>query len=341
MRIHLIIVRRLQSKSSALLPISDNMNRHGRISIERIEQAISVIGPEFLNTPQFECEPLSAELEARVVVKIETINPIRSFKGRGSELYMSKVPAGSDVVCASAGNFGQAIAYSARRRAVRATVFAARNANPLKLDRMRSLGADIRLFGEDFDAARGEARRVAGEGAGRLVVDSLDIETVEGAGTIGLELLRLPERLDILLVALGNGAMFNGIAHVMKVRSPATQIFAVGAEGASAMVDSWRAGRLIEHSSVSTIADGIATRTPIPEALRDMQGLVDGALLVSDEAIIRGMKLLHRHVGIVAEPSAAAGIAAMLQAPQTFKGALVGVVVCGSNLTEEQIHAWL
>ena len=317
------------------------MNRHGRISIERIEQAISVIGPEFLNTPQFECEPLSAELEARVVVKIETINPIRSFKGRGSELYISKVPAGSDVVCASAGNFGQAIAYSARRRAVRATVFAARNANPLKLDRMRSLGADIRLFGEDFDAARGEARRVAGEGTGRLVVDSLDIETVEGAGTIGLELLRLPERLDILLVALGNGAMFNGIAHVMKVRSPATQIFAVGAEGASAMVDSWRAGRLIEHSSVSTIADGIATRTPIPEALRDMQGLVDGAWLVSDEAIIRGMKLLHRHVGIVAEPSAAVGIAAMLQAPETFKDSLVGVVVCGSNLTEEQIHAWL
>jgi len=317
------------------------MNQHGRISIERIEQAISVIGPEFLNTPQCECEPLLAEVGARVVVKIETINPIRSFKGRGSELYLSTVPAGSEVVCASAGNFGQAIAYSARRRAVRATVFAAKNANPLKLDRMRSLGADVRVFGEDFDAAQGEARRVAGEGTGTLVVDSLDIETVEGAGTIGLELLRLPEPLDILLVALGNGAMFNGIAHVMKARSPATQVIAVGAEGASAMVDSWRSGRLIEHARVSTIADGIASRTPIPEALRDMQDLADGALLVSDDAMIRGMKLLHRHVGIVAEPSAAAGIAAMLQAPHMFKGALVGVVVCGSNVTEEQMRAWL
>ncbi len=317
------------------------MNKRGRISIERIEQATSVIGPEFLNTPQFECEPLSAELGARVVVKIETMNPIRSFKGRGSELYMSKVSAGSEVVCASAGNFGQAMAYSARRRDVRVTVYASRNANPLKLDRMKSLGADVRLFGEDFDAARGEARRVAGERAGRLVVDSLDIETVEGAGTIGLELLRLPARLDILLIALGNGAMFNGIAHVMKARSPATQVVAVGAEGASAMVDSWRTGQLIEHASVSTIADGIATRTPIPEALQDMQGLVDGAWLVSDEAIIRGMKLLHRHAGIVAEPSAAVGIAAILQTPQAFKGALLGVVVCGSNLTEEQMHAWL
>jgi len=317
------------------------MNKCGRISLERIEQATSVIAPEFLYTPQFECEPLSAELGARVVVKIETINPIRSFKGRGSELYMSKVPAGSEVVCASAGNFGQAMAYSARRRNVRVTVYAAKNANPLKLDRMKSLGADVRLFGEDFDAARGESRRVTGEASGRLVVDSLDIETVEGAGTIGLELLRLPARLDILLIALGNGAMFNGIAHVMKARSPDTKMVAVGAEGASAMVDSWRSGQLIEHASVSTIADGIATGTPIPEALQDMQDLVDEALLVSDEAIIRGMKLMHRHTGIVVEPSAAVGIAAMLQMPQMFKGALVGVVVCGGNLTEEQMLTWL
>ena len=317
------------------------MDKRGRISLERIEHATSVISSEFLNTPQFECEPLSAELGVRVVVKVETINPIRSFKGRGSELYMSKIPSGSEVVCASAGNFGQAMAYAARRRDVRVTVYAAKNANPLKLDRMKSLGASVSLFGDDFDAARSEAKRAAAERGAKLVVDSLDIETVEGAGTIGLELLRLPTRLDILLVALGNGAMFNGIAHVMKARSPGTRMVAVGAEGASAMVDSWRAGQLIEHTRVSTIADGIATRTPIPEALQDMQGLVDEALLVSDEAIVRGMKLLHRHAGLVAEPSAAVGVAAMLHMPQAFKGALVGIVVCGGNLTEAQMQAWL
>ena len=127
--------------------------------------------------------------------------------------------------------------------------------------------------------------------------------TVGGAGTIGLELSRLPQRLDVLLVALGNGAMFNGIAHVMKARSQGTRMIAVGSAGASAMVDSWRAGRLIEHAHVSTIADGIATRTPIPEALDDMQGLADEVLLVSDDDILRGMKLLHRHTGIIAKPT--------------------------------------
>ena len=107
------------------------------------------------------------------------------------------------------------------------------------------------------------------------------------------------------------------------------------------MVDSWHAGRLIEHKSVATIADGIAIRTPIAEALDDMQGSVDDALLVSDEAMIQGMKLLHRHAGLVTEPPAAAGIAAMLQAPHAFRGARVGLIVCGGNLTEEQMRAWL
>ncbi len=317
------------------------MIRHSRISLERIEQATSVISSEFLNSPQFECESLSAQLGARVVVKVETTNPIRSFKGRGAELYMSKIPAGAEVVCASAGNFGQAMAYAARRRGVRVSVIAAKNANPLKLDRMKSLGANLVLFGDDFDAARSHAKHLAAERGARLVVDSLDIETIEGAGTIGLELSRLPQRLDLLLVALGNGAMFNGIAHVMKARSQGTRMIAVGSAGASAMVDSWRAGRLIEHAHVSTIADGIATRTPIPEALEDMQGLADETLLVSDDDILRGMKLLHRHTGLVAEPSAAVGVAAMLQMPQAFKGALVGIVICGGNLTEAQMQAWL
>lgn len=332
---------RLLSNDQATLQTPTGMNRLGRISLDRIQSASSLISPEFLNSPQFQCEPLSAELGARVVVKVETMNPIRSFKGRGADLYMSKTPRQSEVVCASAGNFGQAMAFVARQRGVHVTVYAARNANPLKLERMKALGANVIIFGDDFDAARSEAKRMAGERGVKLVVDSLDIETIEGAGTIGLELLRLPVPLDVLLVALGNGAMFNGIAHVMKARSPSTRVIAVGAEGASAMVDSWRAGRVIEHAHVRTIADGIATRTPIPEALQDMHGLVDDAVLVTDEEILRGMRLLHRHTGLVSEPSAAVGVAAMLHSPESYKDALVGIIICGGNLTEEQMRSWL
>ncbi|MBK5091258.1 pyridoxal-phosphate dependent enzyme [Burkholderia sp. R-69927] len=114
------------------------------------------------------------------------------------------------------------------------TVYARQNANPLKLDRTRALGASLFLAGDDFDAARSEARMASAACDARLVVDSLDIETVEGAGAIGLEFLRLPARLDMLLVAQGNGAMFNGIAGGMKAHTPETRVIAVGAQGAAA-----------------------------------------------------------------------------------------------------------
>jgi hypothetical protein len=154
----------------------------------------------------------------------------------------------------------------------------------------------------------------------RLVVDSLDVETIEGAGTIGLELLRLERPLDVLLLPLGNGALCNGVATVMKKRSPTTRVVAVAAAGASAVVDSWRSGRLVEHERTNTIADGLASRSPIPEALADMDGLIDDAFLVEDASMIIGMRLLHSHTGLVAEPSGAAGVAAILENPGRFRG---------------------
>lgn len=312
-----------------------------RLSLERIEQAAQVIDPVFLNTPQFVSEPLSDELGIRVALKIETLNPIRSFKGRGADFLVSQLKDDAHLVCASAGNFGQAMAYACRKRHLKLTVYASTRANSLKVDRIRKLGAEVILHGADFDEAKIEAKRVAPDLGARFIEDSLDVETVEGAGTMGLEWLRFPEPLDALLVALGNGAMFNGVACVLKARRPNTRMIAVQAAGAPAMIESWRAGRAISYDRLDTIADGIAVRVPIPEALEDMRGLVDDAILVSENAILEGMRLLHHHVGVVAEPSAAVGIAATLEHPEMFRNQLVGTIVCGGNLTVEQISKWL
>lgn len=312
-----------------------------RLSLERIEHATQIIDPVFLHTPQFVCEPLSEELGVRLVLKIETLNPIRSFKGRGADFLVSQVRTTVHLVCASAGNFGQAMAYACRKCGLKLTVYASRSANPLKVERMRLLVAHVILHGADFDEAKLEAKRVALDLGTRFVEDGLDIETLEGAGTIGLEWLEFPEPLDALLIALGNGAMFNGVARVMKARSPRTRMIAVQAAGAPAMIESWRAGRVIVHDQLHTIADGIGVRVPIPEALEDMRGLVDEAILVREDSIIRGMRLLHRHIGIVTEPSGAVGIAALLEQPEMFRDQLVGTIVCGSNLTVEQMREWL
>lgn len=320
------------------------MSSPRRLSLERVHEAYGMIDPVFLETPQFVAEPLGETLGVRTTIKIETQNPVRSFKGRGADFLVSSLKDVQPVphlVCASAGNFGQAIAYSARKHALPLTVYAATDANLLKVARMRALGAVVQLEGEDFDAAKLAAKAFAAETGAAMLEDSLNPETAEGAGTIGLELLRLKEMPDALLIPLGNGALINGIALAVKASRPDVQIIAVQAEGAPAMVESWRSGRVIVHEQVETIADGIAVRLPVPEALADMQGLVDDALLVSEDAIVRGMQLLHQHVGVVAEPSGAVGIAAVLENAERFRGAHVGTVVCGGNLTLEQMRMWL
>ncbi len=313
-----------------------------RVSLENIDRAVAVIDPVFLHTPQFVCEPLSEVLDARLALKVETLNPIRSFKGRGADLLVAQAVPDTPLICASAGNFGQAMAYACRKRALALTVYASVHANPFKIDRMRGLGARVVLHGRDFDEeAKAEARRIA-RGAGvRFVEDSVDVETVEGAGTMGLEWLAFGERLDAILVPLGNGAMFNGVARVMKARSPATRMVAVQAAEAPAMVESWRAGHAIERESAGTIADGVAVRVPVDQALRDMRGLIDDAILVREATIVEAMRLAHRHAGIVTEPSGALGIAAVIENRDAFRGQRVGTILCGGNLTPEQLKSWL
>jgi threonine dehydratase len=312
-----------------------------RLSLDHIAAAMTIIDPVFLHTPQYRAEALEAVLGCQLVLKVETVNPIRSFKGRGASYLVSRLAAGSTVVCASAGNLGQAMAYACRAKGVNLLVYASVHANPLKLARMQALGAKVRLHGDDFDAAKEEARRVAQEAGIRLVEDSLDPETGEGAGTIGLELLRWPEPLDAILVALGNGALLTGVGRWVKAHAPQTQVIGVVAAGAPAMAESWHSGRSVTYPQTQTIADGIAVRVPIPEVLADMQGTVDDVLQVRDESLVQGMRLLHQHVGLVVEPSGAVGIAALLEQRERFAGQRVATVICGGNLTPDQMQQWL
>ncbi len=315
-----------------------------RLTIDRIRAARAVIDPVFLNSPYFECEPLSAELGCRILLKVEVLNPIRSFKGRGAEAYMSSLTSAGEtgpVVCASAGNFGQAIAYAGRRRSLPVVVYAAENANPLKIERMRALGAEVRLEGADFDAAK-DASRAFGEANGlRLAVDSLDVETAEGAGTMGLEMLEAGTAPDVAVIPLGNGAMINGIATAIRDGAPETRIIAVQAEQAPAMVESLKTGDIVTTETADTIADGIGVRVPVPEALSDMEGLIDDTALVAEETMIRAMRLIYRHLGLVVEPSGVVGLSAILENPAAYAGQTAATVLCGGNLTPEQVAKWL
>ncbi|MEM6427960.1 MAG: pyridoxal-phosphate dependent enzyme [Deinococcota bacterium] len=307
---------------------------------QAIQTAYRHIDPVFLNTPQISFDALNEVVGANVLLKVETLNPIRSFKGRGTSYFIHEHQHEAKLVCASAGNFGQGLAYAGRQQGMQIVVFAAMTANPLKLEQMRRLGAEVKLVGDDFDAAKDAGKAYAREYGYRYVEDGKEPEVTAGAGTLGLELSRHPDPLDTVLVPLGNGALLNGIGLWFKANELPTKIIGVVAAQAPAMDTSWRAGEVVSADSVSTIADGIAVRKPVPEALELMQLSTDDVLQVSDEDILKAMKLAQLHAGLVLEPAGAAGLAALLAYPDRFAGQRIATPLCGSNVTEAQLQAW-
>jgi len=362
-----------------------------------------VIDPVFLDTPMYPCDALGRALGCTVSIKLETANPVRSFKGRGTELVASMLAGQgrTDVVCASAGNLGQALAWSAGRRGIHVTVVASRWAPVAKLDRIRALGAALELVDGDFEAARERATSIAQRDGVRLVEDSRDLETCEGAATIGLELAAGAAQagaaqagaaqagaaqagaaqagaaqagaaqagaaqagaaqagaaqagaaqagaaqagaaqFDTVLIALGGGAMATGVGHVLKTHAPAAEVICVQPSGAPAMTLSWRARRVVTTDSADTIADGVAGRYPIPAVLDDLLVVADDAVLVQEASIVAGLRLLLEHAGLVVEPSAALGVAAVLEDRERFAGRHVVVIICGSNVDLDAYRRWI
>jgi threonine dehydratase len=311
------------------------------LSLENIARASLSIDPVFLDTPQFRVDSMEVRLGCRVVVKVETLNPIRSFKARGTEYFMASLEDRPRLVCTTAGNFGQGIAYSARRRGLEAVVFCGGGTSPLKVERMRTLGADVRLVGRNFDDAKVAAEAFAVETGARTVEDGREPAITEGAGTIGRELLRWPDPFDAILVPLGDGALLGGVAMWVKAHHPETRMIGVCASGTPAMERSWRAGKAEKLEGGDTIADGIAVRNPYPEAVARLTGLVDDIVLVDDDRIIESMRHAHREIGLVLEPSGAAALAALNTHRERFQGQTVGIILTGGNLTPEQMRQWL
>ncbi len=314
-----------------------------RLQLDRVRGALSTIDPVFLDTPAWQCAPLGRVLGCSVTLKVETLNPVRSFKGRGTETVAAVAArtGASRVVCASAGNLGQALAYSGSRRDLQVTVVAARTANALKLRQIAAFGADIRLDGEDIEDARVLAREIADADGAYLVEDSLDLATCEGAATIGLELVRDDPSLEVVLVALGGGALASGVGYVVHSLAENVEVIAIQPVGAPAMALSWRQGTVVETDRIETIADGVAGRCPIPEVLDDLLVVLDDVVLVREDSIIAGMHALYEHAGLVVEPSAALGIAALLEQPERFAGQRVTTILCGSNVGPADFARWV
>ncbi len=321
--------------------MQDTLPNH-RIKLDAIRHAVDMIDPIFLNSPQYNCSALSEVIGCNLTLKIEFTNPIRCFKGRGAS-FLTRQMIGANandkqtVITASAGNWGQALAYTCQKEGLPIVVYAACNANPLKIERMKALGAEVRLFGDDYDAAKNEAKVIAKAEKWRMLIDGVDVDASVGAGTIAVELLKNDVKFDHVVIPLGGGALLTGMARWIRAVSPETKIIGVCANGADVMEKSWRNKTIDEASSVDTIADGIAIRVPAIEALRDMDALVDDVLLVSDKDIIDAISQTYQSTGHIVEPAGVAGVAAIMKHADKFRHQNVATVLCGSNISKELV----
>lgn len=191
-----------------------------RVTPAGIARAAQGINRVFTHTPVLQHDDLDAWLGARIAAKVESLGPLRSFKGRGGDWFMQQRTATGPVVAASAGNFGQALAYAARAAGVPCTMFASVNASPLKVARMRALGATVIQDGVDFDAAKDAARAYGLQHGIEFVEDGQAVAITEGAGTIAVELASALT-LDTLLVPPGQRGPAGGRGHVDASRGAA------------------------------------------------------------------------------------------------------------------------
>jgi threonine dehydratase len=302
-------------------------------TVEEVEEAARVLDPTFAGSPLLQGTALDAACGARVSLKVETLNPIRSFKGRGATTWMRQSGAGvRGVVCASAGNFGQGLAYAARANDVPCWVFVGETANPAKVDAMRALGARVEIGGRDYDAAIATAGEFADERGLRLVQDGRDPWIAAGAGTIAKELTDAGALPDVALIPVGNSALILGVAVWLRHRKPNVRVVGVCAEGAPAPALSWRRKRAVSSDGVDTVADGIGVREPFPESVDAMLDLVDAMVIVEERALRAAVRLLADATGLLVEAAGAAGVAALLADPERFRDASVFTPLCGANL---------
>ena len=311
-----------------------------RFTADEIRDAHARIPAAFRDSPQFVHEGLSARLGVPVVVKLETLNPIRAFKGRGTWLAVEalvgegRLRPDHGAIVASSGNFGQGVAFACRAAGVPATIFVADSTPATKVARMRALGARVVVTGHDFDAARVACEAEAKAGGGLLIVDGQEPRVAIGNGTMAVEVTdevaagALPA-ITAAYVPLGNGALLAGVGTWLRHASPATRVIGVVAAGAPCMALSWREGRAVETAEAATYAEGIGCRVPVPEALGDMVGVVDDILLVSEDALHSAEAELLAELGVTVEGAAAASWAGALVSPPAGPALLV---VTGSNV---------
>ncbi len=284
------------------------------ITISDIREAAARIAPYILRTPLSRVPALDSILGCEVYLKPESLQYTGSFKLRGATnalLCLNEEERARGIVCCSSGNHAQGVACAAARLGIDAIVVMPENANPVKLAGVRAFGATIQLAGV-LDSERNAAANRLAE-AGRVMIPPYDNDRIRaGQGTIALEILADQPQLDTVVVPLGGGGLLSGIAVGAKSLSPTIRTIGAEPAGARRYGLSRQAGHPVVLETVDTIADGTRTDRANPNSFSILEHFVDQLVSTEDAALRDAIRLLALKAKLIAEPSAALGVAAAL-----------------------------
>jgi threonine dehydratase len=302
-----------------------------------LEAAARVVYEAMIPTPQQRWPLLDDRAGTAVWVKHENHTPVGAFKVRGGLVYFDALRRGAPmkgVVAATRGNHGQSVGFAARRYGIPAAVVVPHGNSVGKNAAMRALGVELIEEGHDFQASLEAAARLAAE-RGWHMVPSFDRLLVDGVASYALELFRAVPDLETLYVPIGLGSGICGAIDARDALGLRTKIVAVVAAAAPAYARSLALGRLVSHEATTRIADGMACRTPVAEALDRMRAGIDRFVEVSYEQIESAMRALYDDTHNVAEGAAASTVAALLAERDRLKGRTIGVVLTGGNVDRD------
>jgi len=297
--------------------------------------ARQTIAPYLRPTPLYPYQSLSDEIGAEVWVKHENHQPTGAFKVRGGVNFMAHLPPEkrqSGVITASTGNHGQSVAFAARLFGVRAVVAMPNGANPVKVEAIRNLGAEIRFVGRDFDDCRDYVEETSAREGLRYLSSGDEPLLIAGVATYTLEIVETLPEVEVIIVPIGGGSGAAGACLAAKTVNPRIQVIGVQSEAAPAAYQSWKAGRRVE-APMTTFAEGLATRAPfeMPQAIlrRDL----DDFVLVGDDEIRAAMRLAIEKTRNLVEGAGAASLAAARKIRDRLQGKRAVLVLSGGNVT--------
>jgi threonine dehydratase len=303
------------------------------ITADAIRKAAKEMKGHVIRTPTIHAPAISRQIDADIFLKLENLQHTSSFKPRGAFTKMQTLTAAQrkkGVITMSAGNHAQAVAYHAHVMEIPAVIAMPSQTPFAKINRTRAWGAEVVLEGRNLNECEGVVDKIKSERGMTLVHPYNDIAVATGQGSVGLEMLEDCPDLDTLIVPIGGGGLMAGIGTIARSINPDIRIIGVEAKLWPTMK------QMIANTSSTaggeTIAEGIAVKQPGDLTKPVVEDIVDDIILVDEDMLERAISTLVEQQRIIAEGAGAAGVAALLQYPEMFKGRRCGIVICGGNI---------